>query len=79
MSTYLISLIISDFECIEGVAQAGISGTINVNMCGRPEIYKQLNSALAATLMQLEIQEKYFGVKYPLTKCGMCHLKKTLI
>ena len=61
---------ISDFECIHAEAKAGIGGIVDVSMCGRPEILHKLDSALKATVKQLEIQEKYFGVEYPLTKLG---------
>lgn len=70
MSSYLVSLVISDFECLYGEAKAGISGKIDVRMCGRPEVFRKLHSALKHTIKQLEIQEKYFGIEYPFTKLG---------
>ncbi len=63
-------MVISDFECLHAEAKAGIGGTVNVGMCGRPEILSKLDSALKASVKQLEIQEKYFGIEYPLTKLG---------
>jgi aminopeptidase N len=72
MSTYLVGLVISDFECKYTTANAGISGSVDVSICGRAEAYGQLESALTATVRILESQEKYFGLKYPLTKCGTC-------
>ena len=70
MSSYHVSLVISDFKCKYASAKAGIASSVNVSICGRPEIYDQLDSYLHVSVEQLEIQEKFFGVEYPLTKCG---------
>jgi aminopeptidase N len=68
MSTYLIALIISDFKCKHGVARAGVTGTVDVKVCARPSAFNQLDYALKHTVLTLEMFEKYFGIKYNLSK-----------
>ena len=75
----MISLIISEFECIHAQANAGVSGIVDVRLCGRPEVFLKLDTALTATVKQLEIQEEYFGIKYPLAKCGILQFLDLLI
>ena len=77
MSTYLISLIISEFECLHAQANAGVLGIVDVRMCGRDEIYHKLDRALKATVKQLEIQEEYFGFEYPIARCGIFFLLRS--
>ena len=68
MSTYLVALIISDFKCKYGNAKAGIHGTVDVRVCARSNANDQLDYALKYAILTLESFEKYFGIKYTLSK-----------
>jgi aminopeptidase N len=70
MSTYLVALVISDFKCKYAIANAGVYGTVNVSVCGRPDNADKFDFALGEFVRLLEHYEKYFGIKYPLAKCG---------
>lgn len=71
MSSYLIALVISDFECLSGIAKAGIKGSVDIRVCARPNAVNQLNYALNAAIRSIEFFEDLTKVKYPLPKCGM--------
>jgi len=70
MSTYLIALIVSDFVCINGTANAGLNGSLLVNSCGRPTALNQLDFGLDVAIAGIEYLEKLLVVKYPLPKEG---------
>ena len=73
MSTYLVALVISDFECItQVVPNIGEYGKVDVRVCGRSdEVAKgQLNYALEIATKLIKFYEEYYGLKYPLPKCG---------
>lgn len=71
MSTYLIALVISDFQCkynnVEGV---GEFGSVKVGVCGRSNALDQLDYALQIGTKIIKYLEEFYGVKYPLPKCG---------
>ena len=68
MSTYLVALVISDFKCKHSVAKAGLNGKVDVRVCARPNAFDQLDYALKYTVLTLETLEKYFGVRYTISK-----------
>ena len=70
MSTYLIALVISDFKCKYGPANAGPIGKVNVSVCARSNAYNQLDYSLALAIKVLEDYEAYFDIYYSLEKCG---------
>jgi aminopeptidase N len=71
MSTYLVALVISDFKCKYGLANAGPTGKVNVSACGRPNAFNQLDYGLTLAIKVLEDYEKYFGIDYTLKKLGL--------
>ena len=73
MSSYLVALIISDFDCISRtVLNSGEYGTVEVRVCGRRAaiLSGQLNYALEIATNLIEFYEKFYNVKYPLPKSG---------
>ena len=70
INTFLFRLIISDFKCQYATAIAGISGSVNMSICGRPDIYTQFDNTLKTIVKKIETFEKFFGVEYSLTKYG---------
>jgi aminopeptidase N len=74
MSTYLVALIISDFECLsEKVENLGEKGFVDVSVCGRADAVNdgQLDYALDVAIKVIKFFEEFYKVKYPLSKCGM--------
>jgi aminopeptidase N len=68
MSTYLVALIVSDFECISGVAKTELSNEVGVSVCARPDAIDQLHYALNVSIRLTEFFESFYQVKYPLPK-----------
>ncbi len=74
MPTYLVALVISDFECLsETVASMGELGKVDVRVCGRADAVAsgQLDYSLQVATKVIKFFEEFYGVKYPLPKCGM--------
>ena len=74
MSSYLVALIISDFQCKHEIVQGiGDDGKVEVGVCGRPSVVSagELDYALNVSKNVIEFYEKFYGVKYPLPKCGL--------
>ncbi len=74
MSTYLVALVLSDFTCLQAtVPNMGANGEVDVRVCGRADEVAngQLNYALEIGTKVIKFFEEYYGVKYPLPKCGM--------
>lgn len=71
MSSYLLAILISDFTCIDGVANTPLSGSVDVAVCARPNAADQMVLAREAAIDILEFFEGYYGVKYPLPKLGI--------
>jgi len=63
MSTYLVALIVGDWECLQGSADG-----IPVRVCGTPERKNELAFALEAAEFSLRYFNRYFSVKYPFEK-----------
>lgn len=68
MSTYLVALIVSDFECVQGIAHPPLSKRVEVNVCARPDAIDQLKYALDVAVKLTEFFEDYYKVEYPLAK-----------
>ena len=74
MSTYLLALVVSDFECkLKIETGVGEQGSIEVRVCGREEAVTngQLDYALEVAVNVIKFYEDFYGVKYPLPKAGL--------
>ena len=69
-STYLVALVVSDFQCVQTTAKPILSKSINVSVCSRPNAIQQLDFAVSVAVKSLEFFEAHFGVEYPLPKSG---------
>jgi aminopeptidase N len=69
MSTYLIAILISDFKCKHGLANAGPTGKVNMSICARSNAFNQLDYSLSLTSKVIENYEKYFDIDYSIKKC----------
>lgn len=77
MSSYLVAVLISDFEC-RGDKAPTMSGEVNVDVCARPNAYNDLDLALEASLSIIGRFEDYFQVEYPLPKLGFFNINIVL-
>jgi aminopeptidase N len=71
MSSYLLGLIVSDFECLSQiVSNIGLYGNLEVSVCGQKDAVSsgRLNYALNVSSKIIEYYEKFYNVKYPLPK-----------
>jgi aminopeptidase N len=69
MSSYLVALVVSDFKCISGIANAGLDGNLPIGSCGRSNAMEQLEYGLDVGIRIIEHFQNLFQVKYPLPKC----------
>jgi len=63
MSTYLLALVVGDFEC-----QSGSADGIPIRVCATPDKKGQTGLALEAAEEILRYYDKYYSVKYPFKK-----------
>ena len=70
MSSYLVALVVSDFECINATAIAGLNGTLPIRSCSRPNAINQTEFSLDVGTKIINYLEKLCGIKYPLPKLG---------
>ena len=63
MSTYLVALVVGDFEC-----QSGSADGIPIRICATPDKKGQTGLALEAAEEILRYYNKYYEVKYPFKK-----------
>jgi aminopeptidase N len=73
MSTYLLALVLSDFECkLQTVQGIGQHGKVDIRVCGRSSVVanSQLDYALNVAIKVLKFYEDFYGIKYPLPKSG---------
>ena len=75
MSTYLIALVVSDFVCINGIANAGLDGNLPISSCGRPNAVSQLDFGLDVGIRSIEVLQNSLVVQYPLPKDGELYIK----
>ena len=77
MSSYLVALVVSDFKCINGTANAGLSGKLPIRSCSRPNAINQTEFGLDIGIQIISYFESLFGIKYPLPKIGYLSLPKS--
>ena len=63
MSTYLVALLVGDFECAAGSAEG-----IPLRVCATPGQLALTSFALEATKGVLHFYNRYYGIKYPFEK-----------
>ena len=63
MSTYLVALVVGDFECNEGTADG-----IPVRVCATPDKKHLTRFALEAAIQQVGFYNRYYSIKYPFKK-----------
>jgi len=69
MSTYIVALIIADYNCIENSLMSPLTGNqINSSSCARPNAINQLDLAANASVELLGFFEKYYNIEYPFPK-----------
>ena len=66
LSTYLIALLVGDFQCVEGAAD----GT-PIRACASPDKKDQGKFALEAAEYNLHYYNEYFGIRYPFEKLDL--------
>ncbi|HMC21325.1 MAG TPA: M1 family metallopeptidase, partial [Thermoanaerobaculia bacterium] len=67
MSTYLVAMLVGDFDCIQGGADS-----IPIRVCGPPGRAAQLGQfALASAEQSIKFYDSYYGIKYPFEKLDM--------
>lgn len=70
MSTYLVAILVSDYECENGNADTPLSGKVDVAVCVRPNAFNQIDFAVESAKYFIAFFEEYFNIKYPLPKLG---------
>jgi aminopeptidase N len=70
MSTYLVAILVSDYQCRKGVARPSANRTVNVSVCTRSNALDELDVALDAAVELSEFFENYYGIEFPLEKLG---------
>jgi aminopeptidase N len=70
MSSYLIGIFVTDFECKTEESKAGLSDSMDVRTCSRPSQLDKLGYSLKSTVLIVEYLQMLFGVAYPLPKLG---------
>ena len=68
MSTYLVGLVVSDFECINKTTN-GMSNKIVQRVCARADAIDQLQYSLDVADKVMAFFEKFYNLSYPLPKC----------
>ncbi len=63
LPTYLVALVVGDFQCSEGSA-----GDIPIRVCSTPEKVQLTRFAVGAAAKELEFFNDYYGIKYPFGK-----------
>jgi aminopeptidase N len=63
MSTYLVAMLVGDFACREGEADA-----TPIRVCSTPDKRGLTGFALEAAQQQLTFYHEFFGIKYPFEK-----------
>jgi aminopeptidase N len=63
MSTYLVAMMVGDFQCLEGGADG-----IPIRVCAVPEKKDLLSFALLSAENILKFYDKYYDIKYPFQK-----------
>ena len=67
ISTYLVAILVGDFDCISGEAD-----NIPIRVCGPPGRAAKLGAfALSAAEQSIRFYDQYYGIKYPFQKLDM--------
>jgi aminopeptidase N/puromycin-sensitive aminopeptidase len=66
MSTYLVAMMVGDFQCLEGGADG-----IPVRVCAVPEKKGLLSFALLSAENILKFYDRYYDIKYPFQKLDL--------
>jgi aminopeptidase N len=66
MSTYLVAILIGDFQCIDG----GVDGT-PIRVCTTPGRQQNGQFALEAAQVAVHFYNDYYGIKYPFQKLDL--------
>jgi aminopeptidase N len=70
MSTYLIGIFVTDFECKTEKSAAGLASSMEVRACSRPNVLQKLDHSLKSTVLILEFFQKTFEIPFQLPKLG---------
>ena len=79
MPTYLVALVVSDYQCIKGISNTTLSGGVNISVCARPNAMDQLDLAYNSAIELLEFFEDYYNISYPLPKLGIVFMVVSFI
>lgn len=66
MSTYLVAMLVGDFECISGSAD-----DIPIRVCSVPGMQNLGSFALSAAQASINFYNRYYGIKYPFGKLDL--------
>jgi aminopeptidase N/puromycin-sensitive aminopeptidase len=66
MSTYLVAFLVGDFACTKGSAEG-----VQIRACATPDKAALTGFSLDAAKHLLRYYDRYFGIRYPLTKLDM--------
>ena len=69
MSTYLVALLVGDFQCTSGEADG-----VPIRSCATPDKVEYGKFALSSAEYILHYYDTYFGIKYPMPKLDMIAL-----
>jgi aminopeptidase N len=69
MSTYLVALLVGDFQCLEGSGDG-----VPIRVCATPDKKALGGFALKAAEQQVKFFDQYYGVKYPFGKLDLIAL-----
>jgi aminopeptidase N len=73
MSSYLVAIVISDFECVSKIVpNTGEYDQVTVSICGRSHAVStgQLDYTLEVASKLIKFFEDYYDLKYPIEKIG---------
>jgi aminopeptidase N len=71
MSTYLVAIVVSDYECKKGTARPPGNSEVAIQVCARSNAQDELDLALDAAVKISEFFASYYGIEYPLPKLGI--------
>jgi aminopeptidase N len=71
MSSYLVAIVISEYECKNGTARPSAGREVDIRVCARSNAQDKLGLALEASIKTSEFFEKYLNIEYPMTKLGI--------
>ena len=66
MSTYLLAWVVGEFECSRGKSEG-----VPIRVCSTPDKVRLTRFALDAAKWDLHYYNRYFGIRYPLTKLDL--------